>query len=174
MKPTQFSDMPCPIARSMGRVGDSWSMLILRDAFQGMTRFDEFVKSTGIAPNILTRRLNDLVENGMLERRLYKDKPPRHEYLLTEMGRSFRPIMFALISWGNKHFSPDGVSMQLVDRVTGAPADPVLFDAEARRPLTEDNYMVAPGPAASDTVRERLANAERRRRERLAALEKTA
>ncbi|MFM2085768.1 MAG: hypothetical protein RLZZ237_637 [Pseudomonadota bacterium] len=174
MKPTQFSDMPCPIARSMGRVGDSWSMLILRDAFQGMTRFDEFVKSTGIAPNILTRRLNDLVENGMLERRLYQDKPPRHEYLLTEMGRSFRPIMFALISWGNKHFSPDGVSMQLVDRVTGAPADPVLFDAEARRPLTEDNYMVAPGPAASDTMRERLANAERRRRERLAALEKTA
>lgn len=174
MKPTQFSDMPCPIARSMGRVGDSWSMLILRDAFQGMTRFDEFVKSTGIAPNILTRRLNDLVENGMLERRLYKDKPPRHEYLLTEMGRSFRPIMFALISWGNKHFSPDGISMQLVDRVTGAPADPVLFDAEARRPLTEDNYMVAPGPAASDTMRERLANAERRRRERLDALEKTA
>jgi len=174
MKPTQFSDMPCPIARSMGRVGDSWSMLILRDAFQGMTRFDEFVKSTGIAPNILTRRLNDLVENGMLERRLYQDKPPRHEYLLTEMGRSFRPIMFALISWGNKHFSPDGVSMQLVDRVTGAPADPVLFDAEAQRPLTEDNYMVAPGPAASDTMRERLANAERRRRERLAALEKTA
>lgn len=174
MKPTQFSDMSCPIARSMGRVGDSWSMLILRDAFQGMTRFDEFVKSTGIAPNILTRRLNDLVDNGMLERRLYKEKPPRHEYLLTEMGRSFRPIMFALINWGNKHFSPDGISMQLVDRATGAPAVPVLFDAEAQRPLTEDNYMVAPGPAASDTMRERLANAERRRRERLGLIENSA
>ncbi|MFZ4875506.1 winged helix-turn-helix transcriptional regulator [Janthinobacterium sp. Mn2066] len=167
MKPTQFSDMPCPIARSMGRVGDSWSMLILRDAFQGMTRFDEFVKSTGIAPNILTRRLNDLVDNGMLERRLYNEKPPRHEYLLTEMGRSFRPIMFALITWGNKHFSPDGIRMQLVNRETGAPAVPMLFDAETQQPLTEERYMVAPGPAASDTMRERLANAELRRRERL-------
>lgn len=167
MKPTQFSEMKCPIARSMGRVGDSWSMLILRDAFQGMTRFDEFVKSTGIAPNILTRRLNDLVDNGMLERRLYIEKPPRHEYLLTDMSRSFRPIMFAMMEWGNQHFSPDGISMHLVDRATGAPAIPVLFDAEAQRPLTEDNYMVAPGPAASDNLRERLANAERRRRERL-------
>ncbi|CDG84189.1 winged helix-turn-helix transcriptional regulator [Janthinobacterium agaricidamnosum] len=167
MKPTQFSDMLCPVARSMGRVGDSWSMLILRDAFHGMTRFDEFVKSTRIAPNILTRRLADLVENGLLERRLYNERPARHEYVLTELGHSFRPVLFALIAWGNENFAPEGISMQMVNRETGLPAVPVVFDSLAKLPLTDEHYMMVPGPAASDNMRLRLANAERRRQERL-------
>src|SRR5437588_9362812 len=126
MQHKSFENMPCPIARSLARVGEWWSMLILRDALHGMTRFDQFQKSLDIAPNMLTRRLNALVESGLLERRRYSERPPRHEYVLTERGRDFRPVLWALLSWGNKHFAPEGKSVVIVDRETGAEADPVL------------------------------------------------
>ena len=80
MKRTCFGAMSCPIARGLERVGEWWSILILRDAFAGLTRFDEFQKSLGIAPNMLTRRLTALVEAGMLERHRYSEHPPRDEY----------------------------------------------------------------------------------------------
>src|SRR5208283_2554443 len=105
--------MECPIARSLERVGEWWSIMILRDAFLGVTRFDEFEKSLGIAPNMLTRRLNTLVESGLLERRRYTTRPPRNEYVLTERGRDFRPVLWALIAWGNKHFAPEGPSVMV-------------------------------------------------------------
>src|SRR5436305_9679729 len=101
MRRKSFGHMQCPIARSLERVGEWWSILILRDAFYGLTRFDEFQKSLEIAPNILTRRLNALVEAGLLERRRYSERPPRYEYLLTERGRDFRPVMQAMLAWGN-------------------------------------------------------------------------
>src|SRR5215813_13274681 len=135
MQRKSFGNMQCPIARSLERVGESWSILILRDAFQGLTRFDQFQKSLKIAPNILSRRLSALVESGLLERRRYSDHPPRDEYLLTERGRDFRPVLWALIAWGNKHFAPQGSSVMLVDSATGAPADPVLVDRATGRPL---------------------------------------
>ena len=86
MRQKSFGNMQCPIARSLERVGERWSILILRDAFHGLTRFDQFQDSLGIAPNILARRLKSLVEAGMLERRRYSAHPPRDEYLLTERG----------------------------------------------------------------------------------------
>ncbi len=82
--------MTCPIARSLEHVGEWWSILILRDAFRGVTRFEGFRDSLGIAPNILTRRLKALVAAGLLERRRYCERPPRDEYVLTERGRDFR------------------------------------------------------------------------------------
>src|SRR5271157_6502385 len=90
MQRKSFGNMHCPIARSLERVGEWWSILILRDAFHGLTQFDQFQKSLGIAPNMLTRRLNALVEAGLLERRRYTERPPRDEYVLTERGRDFR------------------------------------------------------------------------------------
>src|SRR5260370_31389591 len=128
MQRTSFSKMDCPIARSLDRVGEWWSILILRDAFGGMTRFEQFQKSLRIAPNMLTRRLNALVEAGMMERRRYSLRPPRDEYLLTERGRDFRPILVALLAFGNRHFAPEGASVTIVDAKTGAPAEPVLVD----------------------------------------------
>ena len=95
MQRKSFADMACPIARSLEQVGEWWSMLILRDAFAGKTRFDEFQQSLGIASNMLTRRLAALVDAGMLERRLYSERPARHEYLLTERGRDFRTVLVA-------------------------------------------------------------------------------
>ena len=77
---------PCPIARSLAFAGDAWSLLILRDAHAGLTRFDQFRKSLGIAPTILTRRLAALTEEGLLEKRRYSEHPPREEYLLTPAG----------------------------------------------------------------------------------------
>ena len=91
--------MECPVARSLERVGEWWSILILRDAMIGMTRFDQFQKNLAIAPNMLTRRLNALVEAGLLEKRLYCEKPPRYEYILTPRGRDFRPILLSLQAW---------------------------------------------------------------------------
>jgi DNA-binding HxlR family transcriptional regulator len=77
MQHKSFRNMPCPIARSLERVGEWWSMLIMRDALHGLSRFDEFQKSLGIAPNMLARRLTALVEAGLLERRRYSARPPR-------------------------------------------------------------------------------------------------
>ncbi|HTI80422.1 MAG TPA: helix-turn-helix domain-containing protein [Acetobacteraceae bacterium] len=140
MQRKSFDTMPCPIARSLERVGEWWSILILRDAFRGLSRFDQFQASLGIAPNMLTRRLNALVESGLLEKRAYSEHPPRHEYILTERGRDFRPVLWALLAWGNKHFAPDGPSVVVVDSETGEVADPVLVDRKSGRPLVEPDF----------------------------------
>jgi DNA-binding HxlR family transcriptional regulator len=145
----------CPIARSLERVGEWWSILILRDAFAGATRFDEFEKSLGIAPNMLARRLKALVDSGLLERRLYSDKPARHEYVLTEKGRDFRPVLWSLVAWGNKHFAAEGESVIVVDAVSGERADPVLIDRRSGRVLKDPEFKIAPGPAATAGIRRR-------------------
>src|SRR6202047_4565161 len=128
MQRKTFGNLQCPIARSLERVGEWWSILILRDAFHGLTRFDQFQKSLDIAPNMLTRRLNALVESGLLERRRYNERPPRDEYVLTERGRDFRPVIAALLAFANKHFAPEGASVLLVDARSGREADPILVD----------------------------------------------
>jgi len=156
MQRKSFSNMQCPVARSLERVGEWWSMLILRDAFAGMTRFDEFQKSLKIAPNILTRRLTALVDAGMLERRLYCEHPPRHEYVLTERGRDFRPVLISLQTWGNRHFAPEGLSVMLVDARTGTPAQPILVDRVTGQPITDATHKNAAGPAAGARVKKRL------------------
>ena len=155
MRRKSFGNMQCPIARSLERVGEWWSILILRDASLGLTRFDEFQESLGIAPNILTRRLKALVEAGLLERRRYSEKPPRDEYVLTQAGRDFRPVLWALLAWGNKHFAPEGASVVIVDSKTGAEADPVLVDGKTGRPMTAPAFRSAAGPAADARTRRR-------------------
>jgi DNA-binding HxlR family transcriptional regulator len=148
MKHKGFEEMRCPVARSLERVGEWWSILILRDAIKGMTRFDQFQKSLGIAPNMLTRRLGTLVESGLLERRLYSEKPPRYEYVLTDRGKDFRPVLWALVAWGNKHFQPEEQTMIVVDAETGEPAEPMLIDARSGRELRGPDFKVVTVPAA--------------------------
>jgi DNA-binding HxlR family transcriptional regulator len=157
MQRKSFGRMSCPIARSLERVGEWWSILILRDALGGLTRFDQFQRSLDIAPNMLTRRLNGLVEAGLLERRRYSERPPRDEYVLTPRGRDFRPVVVALFAWGNRHFAPEGASVVLVDAATGRQADPVLVDRPTGRPLDEARYTFVAGPAASERTKRRLA-----------------
>lgn len=126
----------CPVGRGLARAGDAWSMLILRDAGLGRTRFDDFQKSLGIAPNILTRRLAALVEAGMLERRRYSERPPRDEYVLTEAGRDYLPVLQVLAGWARKHFG-DGAISELVDASNGRMITPLVVDAETGVPLSE-------------------------------------
>lgn len=157
MKRKSFGDMPCPIARGLDRVGEWWSMLILRDAFAGISRFDDFQRSLGIAPAMLARRLDALVSAGLLQRRRYSERPPRDEYVLTDCGADFRPVLVAMLAWGNRHFAPEGETIRIVDGRTGQPADPVLVDRNTGRPLAAPDYVVAPGPAATAATRRRLA-----------------
>jgi DNA-binding HxlR family transcriptional regulator len=155
MRHKSFANQQCPIARSLERVGEWWSILILRDALLGATRFEQFQKNLGIAPNILTRRLNALVASGLFERHCYNHRPPRDEYRLTERGRDFRTVTWALLAWGNQHLAPEGSSVVIVDRETGAVADPVLVDRNSGRPLTAHQFRSAAGPAANEITRPR-------------------
>jgi DNA-binding HxlR family transcriptional regulator len=157
MQRKSFDSMPCPIARSLERVGEWWSMLILRDALHGFTRFDQFQNSLGIAPNMLTRRLHALVEAGLLERRRYSERPPRDEYVPTARGRDFQPVLIALLAWGNKHFAPEGASVQVINTKTGAAVEPILVDRATGRPIQKPDYAFAPGPAAPERTRRRYA-----------------
>lgn len=103
MKRKSFEDMDCPIAQSLELVGDWWTPLILRDVVMlGLTRFDDIQDDLGIAPTVLTSRLNHLVDTGLLERRQYRAHPPRSEYLPTAAAREFEPVLKALLKWGLK------------------------------------------------------------------------
>ena len=159
MQRKTFGNMQCPVARSLERVGEWWSILILRDAVYGLKRFDEFQRSLDIAPNMLTRRLNGLVKDGLLKRQRYSDKPPRYEYVLTDLGRDFRPVLLALLAFGNKHFAPEGASVLLADSETGAVAEPVIVDRASGRRIPGPGFSLVPGPAASERTRKRLAHA---------------
>lgn len=163
MRHSAIQDNQCPIVRGLDRVGDGWSMLILRDAFYGLARFDDFQTSLDIAPNILSRRLVALVEAGLLERRRYCDRPARYEYLLTPSGRDFRPVLLALLTWGNRHFAPEGVALELIDQQTGLAVDPVLIDRCTGEPLTRARHVVRTGPAASERMQARMAFRQSRR-----------
>lgn len=118
---------PCPIARSLAVAGDAWSILILRDAHAGLTRFDQFRKSLGIAPTILTRRLATLTDEGMLEKHRYSEHPPREEYRLTAAGRDFLPILFMIGAWGRKH-RKGGELTRFLDAQTGTEIKAVAID----------------------------------------------
>jgi DNA-binding HxlR family transcriptional regulator len=129
-----FLDQPCLIARGLALMGDAWSMLILRDAHAGLTRFDEFRKSLGIAPTILTRRLSALTDEGLLEKRRYSERPPRDEYVLTTAGRDLLPVLFAIGAWGRKHRGGGQVT-RFFDAETGTEIDPVTIDRSTGTPI---------------------------------------
>ncbi|MFD4510881.1 winged helix-turn-helix transcriptional regulator [Streptomyces sp. NPDC058464] len=157
MERKSFQDMSCPVALALERVGEWWSILILRDATHGITRFDGFQKSLGISPNSLTRRLGALVEAGLLERRRYSERPPRDEYVLTEVGRAFQPVLIALYAFGSAHFPPDAPNVRLVDKDSGADVDPMLIDRATGHPIDEEHATFLPGPSADDQLRAVLA-----------------
>src|ERR1700745_630063 len=107
----RLEDRECPLSATLGLVGEWGTLLILHDAFDGYTRFDQFQANLGISSSLLTRRLKRLVANGLLERREYQANPPRHEYVLPALGRSLRPVIVVLAAWGNARLSPQDRSM---------------------------------------------------------------
>lgn len=130
----KYSLGPCAVGRGLAKVSDGWSMLILRDAGFGLTRFDQFRASLGIAPNILARRLKALAKAGLLEKRRYSERPPRDEYLMTEAGRDFLPVLHAIGAWGRRH-NGGGDMSHLIDAETGTVVEPVVIDRLTGAPM---------------------------------------
>lgn len=125
---------PCPMARGIAAFGDSWSLLILREALGGATRFDTFRKNLSIAPTVLTKRLAMLTEEGLLERVRYQDNPPRDEYRLTEAGCDLRPILMLIAQWGRIH-RPGGALVRYFDSIGGHELEPAAIDRITGDPI---------------------------------------
>lgn len=168
MRRVDLSDAECPIARSVDELGDWWNLLILRNALDGMRRFDEFAEDLPISPAVLSRRLRGLVERGLLERRRYSERPPRDEYVLTSRGRATQGVVLSLLAWGNREVAPDSRTVVLTDLDTGREVEPVLVDAATGTPLSQMRLTAAPGPGASATMRDRFATLTARRSRRRA------
>ena len=149
MRRASFTDMNCSVAQSLEIVGEWWTLLIVRDALFGVTRFDEFSTRLGIARNVLTQRLDTLVEHGVMTREPYQDNPVRYDYRLTDKGRDLYPILVALLQWGDKYCAdPDGPSLLIEHRDCGAPVEAVVQCAHGHGPLRPSESQTRPGPTA--------------------------
>lgn len=140
MKRTSFSDDSCPIARTLDAMGEWWTLLILRDVFYGIRRFDRLLTELGISRNVLTDRLKTLVESKILERKLYQEKPERYEYYLTESGRELMPVLALLMNWGNRWLPTEfGDKPELVHASCGQTAVPLLVCNHCHTEITPHN-----------------------------------
>lgn len=119
MERKSFEDMACSVAQCLEVVGEWWSMLLIRDVFLGVHRFDEFQERLGISRNVLTQRLNKLVEAGVLRREPYQHNPPRYEYLLTDKGRDLWPVITTMRQWGDRYAAPHGPPVRVFHRACG-------------------------------------------------------
>ena len=162
MRRTSYEDMNCSVAQCLEVVGEWWSPLILREAFLGVRRFDDFQARLGISRNVLTQRLCRLVEHGVLERIPYQEHPPRHEYHLTEKGRDLWLVVTAMRQWGDKWAAPDGPPVDFIHTDCGHVSHAVptcsncgeFLDARAIHPVagpgSRDSDLIV--PAASVTA----------------------
>ncbi len=138
----------CAVAAALDHLGDRWTMLVLREAFFGVRRFEELRKNTGAAKNILADRLARLVDAEILRREPYSDRPPRHEYRLTEKGRDLYPVIVSLAQWGGKWGELElGAAIQLEHRPCGAIVEPQLTCPGCGEPIAARDMRVLPGPA---------------------------
>ncbi|GBD24000.1 putative HTH-type transcriptional regulator [bacterium HR29] len=146
MARSRFESMDCSVARTLAVIGDAWTLLIIRDAFRGVTRFDDFQANLGIARNVLSHRLRLLVREGILERRPYSQHPPRFEYRLTAKGWDLYPIILSLLRWGDRWAAgPEGPPLVLTHLVCGQPVQGVLACEHCGAPL--DPREVRPSTA---------------------------
>ena len=152
----------CPVAQMLNIFGDHWTMLIMREAFYGATRFSEFERNIGIAKNLLTQRLESLCAEGVLERRDVGANGSRNAYHLTQKGRALQPVLVAMTQWGNRFcYSDETAPILVVEKSTGQPIDRLQFASVDGRILAPRDLTVVPGPGASDKTRRRLAAAKR-------------
>ena len=140
--------MSCSVAQCLEVIGEWWTMLIVRDAFMGIRRFDDFQARTGISRNVLTARLEHLVEHGILERQQYQDRPPRHEYVLTDKGRDLWQVLTAMREWGDRWVAPDGAPVEIVHRACDHVAHTTVTCDHCGGPLDARAVRAVPGPGA--------------------------
>jgi DNA-binding HxlR family transcriptional regulator len=147
VKRTSFAKWPCSIARTVDLLGDWWTPLVLREAFYGVRRFEEFQASLGIGRNILTERLRRLVQQDLMERRKYQDRPQRYEYVLTTKGRDFYPVLAAIVAWGDRWLDRGkGAPVLLRHRTCGKITHAEVVCAECGEPLAARDMTVELGP----------------------------
>jgi DNA-binding HxlR family transcriptional regulator len=145
MTPVDFSDMECSIARTLEAIGDKWSLLILRDAFYGVRRFEDFRGDLGIARNILTDRLQKLVSHGVLQKEPYDERPPRFEYRLTEKGRDLLPVILTMMKWGDRWTNEnDAPPVTLTHTTCGHAIEPVVTCSHCGGELHRHELRVHP------------------------------
>lgn len=141
--PSTEAYQPCPVARSLDLIGDRWSLLVVRDAFDGISRFGDFQRSLGAARNILADRLRRLVEAGVLEMRPAAEGSAYQEYVLTAQGLALFPVVVALRQWGEGHlFAPGEPHSLLLQRQTGQPLPPMLPRGDNGQPLLPAHTLV--------------------------------
>ncbi len=153
MRKASFADMHCSVAQALEVIGEWWTLLILRDAFLGVRRFDDFVERLGISRNVLTNRLDTLVDAGVLERRAYDQARGRYDYLLTDKGRALWPVMTALRQWGDEWIYGAGHEPLLIEhRTCGHIATARLTCNTCGEALDVHSVRAVPGPGAPDEV----------------------
>lgn len=151
VKRTSHRDSLCGVARPLDVIGDGWSLLIVRDAFDGLRRFGEFQKSLGLAKNILSARLRNLVAHGIMATTPASHGGPHQEYVLTEKGRGLFPVLVALRQWGEDFcFDPDEAHVRLVDRKTGLPVRRLELHAQDGRLLGPEDAVVRFPPSIAE------------------------
>src|SRR3954453_6594365 len=142
-----YEGQVCSVARTLEIVGERWTLLIVRDAFFGVRRFDDFQRSLGVARNVLQGRLERLVEEGILERVRYQERPERFEYRLTEKGIDLWPVMVSLISWGDRHAADGGPPIILEHRDCGGRVSGRRICEKCGAFLGPSDVKARPGPA---------------------------
>ena len=150
MRRTSFKDVNCSIAQCLEAVGDWWSMLIVRDALFGVTRFDDFQRRLGISRNVLNQRLQHLVDHGVLERVPYSEHPPRHEYRPTAKGRDLWRVADAMRQWGDRWTAPAGPPVELLHTTCGHRTELVPHCGHCGAPVEPAEVTPVPGPGATD------------------------
>jgi DNA-binding HxlR family transcriptional regulator len=150
MQRTSFEDVNCSIAQCLEVVGEWWSLLIVRDAMLGVTRFDDFQARLGISRNILHQRLSHLVEHRVLERVQYQDRPPRSEYRLTDKGRDLWHVITAMRQWGDRWSAPDGPPVRIRHKNCGRLVRVVPVCSHCGEPVEMRDIVAEPGPGALD------------------------
>jgi DNA-binding HxlR family transcriptional regulator len=149
-KRTSHKEATCPVARPLDAIGDWWSLLIMRDAFDGLRRFGEFQKNLGLAKNILSARLHNLVQHGIMDLVPASDGSPYQEYVLTEKGRGLFPVLVALRQWGETFFfSPDETHVLLLDKKSGLPVRRLELRSQDGRVLGPDDTVVRQPPSST-------------------------
>jgi DNA-binding HxlR family transcriptional regulator len=147
MRWDEIGEIRCSVARSLSVVGDRWTLLIVRDAFLGRCRFEDFQSSLGITRHLLTERLRKLEEHGILKRIAYQEKPTRYDYRLTEKGVDLYPILLSLVRWGDRWMAGgQGPPMLYRHRGCGQVATPALHCPECREPVTARDITARSGP----------------------------
>lgn len=149
MERKSFVEMDCSVAQCLEIVGEWWTMLIVRDAFLGVSRFEDFQQRLGISRNILQQRLTKLVDAGVLKRVPYSEHPPRDDYRLTEKGRDLWPVLTAMRQWGDSYAAPDGPPLEVVHDACGQVSSQVLVCATCGEPVGPRDVHAVPGPGRS-------------------------